>query len=156
LPGLKTPVLKLPVWRFARYALVVLTGLDFGLTAIAALLTPIGYSVNDKVVVRDRMRENAGRHPGMPLRDLIDLWINQTLARSLCSSGKALLAMLPMTIRGGAAVQGFAIPMVFGIVVAASSSIFLAAPILLFPGDWRTRRGCRAAQAGTDTGNVTP
>lgn len=118
---------------------LALTGLDFGLTAIAALLTLIGYSVNDKVVVYDRMRENADRHPDMQLRELIDLSINQTLARSLYTSGTALLAMLPMAIWGGAAVQSFAIPMVFGIVVAASSSIFIAAPILLFLGDWRRR-----------------
>ncbi|SFE70133.1 protein translocase subunit SecD [Roseivivax sediminis] len=118
---------------------LALTGLDFGLTAIAALLTLIGYSVNDKVVVYDRMRENAGRYPEMSLRELIELSINQTLARSLYTSGTALLAMLPMAIWGGAAVQSFAIPMAFGIVVAALSSIFIAAPILLFLGDWCRR-----------------
>ena len=116
---------------------LALTGLDFGLTAIAALLTLIGYSVNDKVVVYDRMRENAGRHPDMPLRDLIDLSINQTLARSIYTSGTALLAVLPMAIWGGAAVQNFAIPMVFGIVAAAFSSVFIAAPVVLFLGGWR-------------------
>ncbi|MHA6346604.1 protein translocase subunit SecD [Roseivivax sp. CAU 1761] len=129
---------------------LALTGLDFGLTAIAALLTLIGYSVNDKVVVYDRMRENAGRHPRMPLRELIDLSINQTLARSLYTSGTALLAMLPMAIWGGAAVQSFAIPMVFGIVVAASSSIFIAAPILLFLGDWRARHAAPGAAPAAD------
>ncbi len=117
-----------------------LTGLDFGLTAVAALLTLIGYSVNDKVVVYDRMRENMALHKAMPLRALIDLSINQTLARSLFTSITALVAMLPMAIWGGAAVQSFAIPMVFGIVVAAGSSVFIAAPILLFLGDWRARR----------------
>lgn len=117
-----------------------LTGLDFGLTAIAALLTLIGYSVNDKVVVYDRMRENIALHPTMPLREMIDLSINQTLARSLYTSVTALVAMLPMAIWGGAAVQSFAVPMVFGIVIAASSSVFIAAPILLFLGDWRARK----------------
>jgi SecD/SecF fusion protein len=117
-----------------------LTGLDFGLTAIAALLTLIGYSVNDKVVVYDRMRENIGLHPTMPLRQLIDLSINQTLARSFYTSITALVAMLPMAIWGGAAVQSFAIPMVFGIVIAAGSSVFIAAPILLFLGGWRARK----------------
>lgn len=116
---------------------LALTGLDFGLTAIAALLTLIGYSVNDKVVVYDRMRENTARHLDMPLRELIDLSINQTLARALYTSGTALLAMLPMAIWGGTAAQSFAIPMVFGILVAALSSIFIAAPILLFLGDCR-------------------
>ncbi len=124
-----------------------LTGLDFGLTAIAALLTLIGYSVNDKVVVYDRMRENLDLHKSMPLRALIDLSINQTLARSLYTSVTALAAMLPMAIWGGAAVQSFAIPMVFGIIVAAGSSVFIAAPILLFLGDWRARNTARKPAA---------
>ncbi|MGV8938172.1 MAG: protein translocase subunit SecD [Allorhizobium sp.] len=121
-----------------------LTGLDFNLTAIAALLTLVGYSVNDKVVVYDRMRENMRLYKSMPLRDLIDLSINETLARSLYTSVTAFLALLPMAIWGGSAVSSFAIPMVFGILIAASSSVFIAAPILLFLGDWRTRR--RAAK----------
>jgi SecD/SecF fusion protein len=117
-----------------------LTGLDFNLTAIAALLTLIGYSVNDKVVVYDRMRENMRLYKQMSLRDLIDKSINETLARSLYTSMTGFLAILPMAIWGGSAVESFAIPMVFGIVVAASSSVFIAAPILLFLGDWRSRR----------------
>jgi SecD/SecF fusion protein len=117
-----------------------LTGIDFNLTAIAALLTLVGYSVNDKVVVYDRMRENMRLYKAMPLRELIDKSINETLARSLYTSVTAFLALLPMAIWGGAAVESFAVPMVFGIVIAASSSIFIAAPILLFLGDWRTRR----------------
>jgi SecD/SecF fusion protein len=118
----------------------VLTGLEFNLTAIAALLTLIGYSVNDKVVVYDRMRENLKLHPGLPLREIIDRSINETLARSVFTSMTAFLAMLPMAIWGGATVASFAVPMVFGIVIAASSSVFIAAPILLFLGDWRKRR----------------
>ena len=117
-----------------------LTGIDFNLTAIAALLTLVGYSVNDKVVVYDRMRENMRLYKAMPLRDMIDKSINETLARSLYTSVTAFLAMLPMAIWGGAAVAELRLPMIFGIVVAASSSIFIAAPILLFLGDWRTRR----------------
>jgi SecD/SecF fusion protein len=123
-----------------------LTGIDFNLTAIAALLTLVGYSVNDKVVVYDRMRENMRLYKAMPLRDIIDKSINETLARSLYTSVTAFLAMLPMAIWGGAAVASFALPMTFGIVVAASSSIFIAAPILLFLGDWRTRRRAAADQ----------
>ena len=117
-----------------------LTGLEFNLTAIAAVLTLIGYSVNDKVVVYDRMRENMRLFKKMPLRDVIDRSINETLARSLYTSVTAFLAMLPMAMWGGSAVESFAIPMVFGIAIAASSSVFIAAPILLFLGDWRTRR----------------
>lgn len=116
-----------------------LTGLDFNLTAIAALLTLVGYSVNDKVVVYDRMRENMRLYKSMPLRDVIDKSINETLGRSIYTSLTAFLAMLPMAIWGGSAVSSFAIPMVFGIFVAAVSSVFIAAPILLFLGDWRKR-----------------
>jgi SecD/SecF fusion protein len=121
-----------------------LTGIEFNLTAIAALLTLIGYSVNDKVVVYDRMRENMRRFKSLELRELIDRSINETLARSLYTSITALFAMLPMAIWGGSAVESFAVPMVFGILVAASSSVFIAAPILLFIGDWRKRRAGKA------------
>jgi SecD/SecF fusion protein len=126
-----------------------LTGLDFNLTAIAALLTLVGYSVNDKVVVYDRMRENMRLYKAMPFRDLINLSINETLARSLYTSGTAFLALLPMAIWGGSAVESFAVPMIFGIFIAASSSVFIAAPILLFLGDWRTRRR-KAAEIKAD------
>ncbi len=117
-----------------------LTGLDFNLTAIAALLTIIGYSVNDKVVVYDRMRENMRLYKSMPLRQLIDKSINEVLARCIFTSLTTFLALLPMAIWGGPAVASFAVPMIFGVVVATSSSIFIAAPILLFLGDWRARR----------------
>ena len=122
-----------------------LTGLDFNLTAIAALLTIIGYSVNDKVVVYDRMRENLRLYKAMPLREIIDKSINEVLARCIFTSLTTFLAMLPMAIWGGPAVASFAIPMVFGVVVATSSSIFIAAPILLFLGDWRSRRQALSA-----------
>ncbi len=118
-----------------------LTGLDFSLTAIAAILTLVGYSVNDKVVVYDRMRENLRSQRKRSLREVIDMSINQTLTRSLYTSVTAFLAVLPLAIWGGSAVASFAIPMAVGIVIAACSSIFIAAPILLFLGDWRARRG---------------
>lgn len=148
-------------WPFAVGAIVTLvldvtktvgffalTGLDFNLTAIAALLTLVGYSVNDKVVVYDRMRENMRLNRSMPLRDVINLSINETLTRSLYTSVTAFLAMLPLALWGGNAVASFAIPMVFGIVIAATSSVFIAAPILLFLGDWRARRRARLAEHG--------
>ena len=117
------------------------TGLDFSLTAIAALLTLVGYSVNDKVVVYDRMRENLRSLRKRPLREVIDLSINQTLTRSLYTSVTAFLAVLPLAVWGGPALASFAVPMAFGIAIAAASSVFIAAPILLFLGDWRGRRG---------------
>lgn len=134
----------------------VLTGLEFNLTAIAALLTLIGYSVNDKVVVYDRMRENLKLHPELPLREIIDRSINETLARSVFTSVTAFLAMLPMAIWGGATVASFAVPMVFGIVIAASSSVFIAAPILLFLGDWKKRRARRPADSQLRTLEQSP
>lgn len=148
-------------WPFAVGAIVTLvldvtkaigffalTGLDFNLTAIAAILTLVGYSVNDKVVVYDRMRENMRLYKSMPLREIIDRSINETLARSLYTNATAFLALLPMAIWGGSAVESFAVPMVFGILVAGASSVFIAAPILLFLGDWRRRH--RAAVATTE------
>ncbi|WP_455478949.1 protein translocase subunit SecD [Bartonella sp. B23] len=113
---------------------------DFNLTAIAALLTIVGYSINDKVVVYDRMRENMRLYKKMPLRELIDLSINQVLVRCFFTSATTVLAMLPMAIWGGSAVHNFAVPMVFGIVIATSSSIFIAAPILLLLGNWWHKR----------------
>lgn len=136
-------------WQFGIGAIVTLlldvtktlgffaiTGIEFNLTAIAALLTLIGYSVNDKVVVYDRIREHLRRGPTISLRELIDRSINETLGRSLFTSVTAFLAMLPLAIWGGPAVASFAQPMVFGIVVAASSSVFVAAPLLLTLGEW--------------------
>jgi len=125
----------------------VLFQLDFNLTAIAALLTIVGYSVNDKVVVYDRMRENLRLYRKKPLREIIDMSINQVLVRCIFTSLTTVLAMLPMAIWGGSAVHNFAVPLVVGIVVATSSSMFIAAPILLFLGDWW--RG-RSPQVETD------
>ncbi|MBM0103392.1 protein translocase subunit SecD [Steroidobacter sp. S1-65] len=125
-----------------------LTGLEFNLTAIAALLTLIGYSVNDKVVVYDRMREHLRLQPDAPLRGLIDRSINETLARSVFTSATAFLAMVPMAIWGGATVASFAVPMVFGIVIAASSSVFIAAPIMLLLGERINRSAPKLQEAG--------
>ncbi len=133
-----------------------LTGIDFNLTAIAALLTLIGYSVNDKVVVYDRMRENLRKYKKASLREVIDRSINETLGRSLYTSVTAFLSLLPMAIWGGSAVASFAIPMVFGIIIAASSSVFIAAPILLFLGDWRTSRRRRALELKGEDGKAQP
>ncbi len=132
-----------------------LTGLEFNLTAIAALLTLIGYSVNDKVVVYDRMRENMRLYKKMPMEEMIDRSINETLARSLYTSVTAFLALLPMALFGGSAVSSFAIPMVFGIVIAATSSVFIAAPILLYLGDWRTKRRVRKASEAASVTDAT-
>jgi len=134
-------ILTLALDVMLTLGIFALTGLDFSLTAIAALLTLVGYSVNDKVVVYDRMRENLRSLRKRPLREVIDLSINQTLTRSLYTSVTAFLAVLPLAVWGGSAVASFAVPMAFGIAIAAASSVFIAAPILLFLGDWRGKRG---------------
>jgi preprotein translocase subunit SecD/preprotein translocase subunit SecF len=111
---------------------MVVTRIPFDLVTIAAILTVIGYSTNDKVVVYDRVRENLRKYKSMPLRELIDLSINETLNRTLGTSGTVFLAALPLALFGGSALAGFAWIMLFGIVVGTTSSIFIAAPILLF------------------------
>ncbi len=140
-------------WQFGVGAVVTLildvtktigwyavTDLQFNLTSVAAILTIMGYSINDKVVVYDRMRENLRKYKSMPLRQLIDLSINETLSRTINTSLTTFLATIPLALMGGESVQGFALTILFGIVVGTSSSIFIAAPILLFLGENRLRR----------------
>ena len=140
-------------WQFAVGAVVTLvldvtkaigflaiSRFEFDLVMVGAILTIIGYSTNDKVVVYDRMRENLRKYKTMPLRQLIDLSINETLNRTLGTSMTVFLASLPLALFGGSTLSGFAWVMLFGIVVGTSSSIFIAAPILLFLGENRLRR----------------
>jgi SecD/SecF fusion protein len=147
-------------WQFAIAAIItlildttktvgfmVLFGVEFNLTTVAAILTVIGFSANDKVVVFDRMRENLRKYKQMPLRQLVDQSINETLNRSLGTSMTLLLAALPLAIFGGDTLSGFAWVMLFGIVVSASSSVFIAAPIVLYSGEGRLRRGEAAKPA---------
>jgi preprotein translocase subunit SecF len=131
------------------------TQIEFDLNSVAALLTLIGYSVTDKVVVYDRIRENLAKFRTMPLRQLIDLSINQTLGRTVATSLTVVLSILPLALIGGEVMRGFALAIIFGIVVGTSSSIFIASPILLFLGKRRLRpqatqapgaRGTAAAQ----------
>ncbi len=149
-------------WHFAVGAIAVLllditktigffalTGIDFNLTAIAAVLTMIGYSVNDKVVVYDRMRENLRKYKSMPFSDLIDMSINQVLARCIFTSMATAFSLVPMAIWGGDAVKSFAWPMIFGVIVATTSSIYIGGPILLFLSRWwKEREASRAPVPG--------
>ncbi|OYD85032.1 MULTISPECIES: protein translocase subunit SecF [Azospirillum] len=132
-----------------------ITGMQFNLTAVAAILTIMGYSVNDKVVVYDRMRENLRIYKKMPLRELIDRSINETLNRTLGTSMCTLLSILPLAFFGGEALQDFGIVLIFGIFLATSSSIFIAAPILLFLGENRLRRNA-PADGAAPAANPTP
>lgn len=118
-----------------------LTGVEFNLTAVAALLALIGYSVNDKVVVFDRIRENLRANPDKPMMTLMNESISSTLTRTVFTSVTTLLALLPMGVAGGSAVASFALPMLFGIVIGTSSSVFIAAPILYFLGQRRKQKG---------------
>ncbi len=140
-------------WQFAVGAVVtllldvtktvgflVVTGIQFDLVMVAAILTIIGYSTNDKVVVYDRVRENLRKYKSMPLRDLIDLSINETLNRTLGTSSTVFLASLPLALFGGETLSGFAWAMLFGIAIGTVSSIMIAAPILLLLGEHRLRR----------------
>lgn len=119
----------------------VVTDIQFNLVAVAAILTIMGFSINDKVVVYDRVRENLRKYKVMPLRELIDRSINETLNRTINTSVTIFLSTIPLALFGGESVQGFAIVLLFGIVLATSSSIFIAAPILLFLGENKLRRG---------------
>jgi preprotein translocase SecF subunit len=127
---------------------LALTRIEFDLVMVAAILTVLGYSTNDKVVVYDRVRENLRKYKSMPLRELIDLSINETLNRTLGTSMTVFLAALPLALFGGESISGFAWVMLFGIVVGTSSSIFIAAPILLFLGEHRLRRDAAASASG--------
>jgi preprotein translocase subunit SecD/preprotein translocase subunit SecF len=149
-------------WQFAVGAVVTLvlditktigflalTRIEFDLVMVAAILTILGYSTNDKVVVYDRVRENLRKYKSMPLRELIDLSINETLNRTIGTSMTVFLASLPLALFGGASISGFAAVMLFGIFVGTTSSIGIAAPILLFLGEHRLRREAAAPVAAT-------
>jgi preprotein translocase subunit SecF len=122
-----------------RFEFFTITGFEFDLNSVAVLLTLIGYSVTDKVVVYDRIRENLAKFRTMPLRGLIDLSINQTLGRTVNTSLTVILSILPLALIGGEVMRGFSLAIIFGIVIGTSSSIFIASPILLFIGGKRLR-----------------
>jgi SecD/SecF fusion protein len=117
-----------------------LTGMQFNLTAIAAMLAIMGFSINDKVVVYDRVRENLRLYRKMPLRELIDRSINETMSRTINTNIALFLSILPLALFGGEALREFAWALLFGVLLATSSSIFIAAPILLYLGEHRLRK----------------
>jgi preprotein translocase subunit SecF len=111
--------------------LFVLLQLDFSLSSIAAVLTIIGYSLNDTVVVYDRIRENLRKYKKRPLTELLDQSINETLSRTTMTSVTTLLALIALYAFGGEVIQSFTLAMIFGIVIGTYSSIFMAAPFLI-------------------------
>lgn len=132
-------------WQFAVGAVIAtlhdivltigffaITQFSFDMTSIAAILTIIGYSLNDTVVVYDRVRELLRKYKKMPVEELLDLSMNSTLSRTVITSITSMLALLSLAIFGGPAIAGFCYAMLFGIVIGTYSSIFVAAPILIY------------------------
>ncbi len=111
--------------------LYVLLGLEFNLSSIAAVLTVVGYSINDTVVVYDRVRENLRRYKKMPIEQLLDLSMNQTLSRTFLTGITTLFALLSLYMFGGEVIASFTLAMIFGILVGTYSSIFVAGPLLI-------------------------
>jgi preprotein translocase subunit SecF len=118
-----------------------LTGMEFNLTTVAAVLTIAGYSVNDTVVIYDRIRYDLRRYKSMPLSDLINQSLNTTLSRTTVTSGLTLLSVIALAIWGGEAIRGFAIAMTWGIVIGTYSTICVATPLLLYMHLHRISRG---------------
>jgi preprotein translocase SecF subunit len=113
--------------------------LDFDTSIVAALLTILGYSINDTVVIYDRIRENLRRYKRMPLGDLLDLSVNETMSRTIMTVGTVLMALFALYFFGGPVIRGFTFAMLFGVIVGTYSSVFIAAPFLILIGvkrDW--------------------
>ncbi|MFD2649780.1 protein translocase subunit SecD [Devosia albogilva] len=127
---------------------IALTGIEFNQSSIAAILTIVGYSLNDTVVVYDRVREFTRKYRKMPLIDLLDKAINSTLSRTVLTGPTTLLALLALALFGGEIIQSFVLPMIFGVVVGTYSSIFIAAPILVNLGLRSPREDAKAETGG--------
>lgn len=130
-----------------------LTQIEFNLTIIAAILTIVGYSLNDTVVVFDRVRENLRRFKSQKLQEVLNRSINETLSRTFMTSVTTLIALIALYVLGGSVIRGFTFAMIWGVVVGTYSSIFVASAILLRLGvkrDWSKPDG----EAGTQFSNV--
>jgi len=122
-----------------------LTNTDISLTVIAALLTLIGYSNNDTIVVFDRIRENIKLMRREKLSEIVNRSINQTLSRTILTAGLTFLTVLALFLFGGEVLRGFSLALVIGILIGTYSSIAIAAPILVAYQDWRIEKGKRPA-----------
>ncbi|MCB1488155.1 MAG: protein translocase subunit SecF, partial [Bauldia sp.] len=153
-------------WQFAVGAIICTTHdvlmtlgfftvfqLEFNLSSLAALLTIVGYSLNDTVVVYDRIRENLRKFKKMPLAELIDRSINETLARTTMTSLTTVLALLALLIFGGSVIRSFVAAMIFGIVIGTYSSIFIAAPLLIY---FKLRPAGDSGDAGEQSETAEP
>ena len=120
----------------------------FDLPVIAAILTIIGYSINDTVVIFDRLRENLRKYKKRPLRDVMNISVNETLSRTLMTSGTTLLALIALLVLGGDVIRGFVFAITWGVVVGTYSSVFVAKNVVLFLGvkrDW-TKKDTNSGQ----------
>jgi preprotein translocase subunit SecF len=134
-------------WQFAIGAVIAtlhdlvltigffaITQIEFNMTSIAAILTIVGFSLNDTVVVFDRIREMLRRYKKMPIDELLDIAINSTLSRTIYTSVTTALALLALVLFGGSVIQGFSYAMIFGVIVGIYSTVFIAAPVLIYLG----------------------
>ena len=128
-----------------------LTQIDFDLSSIAALLTILGYSLNDTVVIYDRIREMLRRYKKMPMPDLLNASVNQTLSRSVITHVTVSLALLALLLFGGQAIHSFTATMMFGVVLVGTyTSVFIASPILIYLGVGTGRDALSAGSAKDD------
>jgi preprotein translocase subunit SecF/SecD/SecF fusion protein len=152
-------------WQFALGAIVALTHdvlvtagafsllqLEFDLSIVAALLTILGYSVNDTVVVSDRIRENLRRYRRMPLDELLNLSINETLSRTILTGCTAIVVLIALLAFGGEVIRNFNFAMLFGVLIGTYSSIFIAAPLLGYLGIRREWSAGAPAKTGQPEG----
>jgi preprotein translocase SecF subunit len=126
-------------------AVWIVFGLEFDLRVLAALLAVLGYSLNDTIVVYDRIRENLALHTRSDLVDVLNRSVNETLSRTLLTGVTSIVAVAALLVFGGEIVEPFALAMLIGIVVGTYSSIYVAAPTLLWLESLRTRSAARSA-----------
>src|SRR6185369_6486356 len=122
-----------------------LFGKEITLTVIAALLTLVGYSMNDTIVIFDRIRENNRLSNRETLANLINLSVNQTLSRTVMTSGLTFLAVIALFLFGGPVLNGFSFALVVGILIGTYSSVFVASPIVLFWHNFADKRKARVS-----------
>lgn len=127
-----------------------ITQIEFNMTSIAALLTILGYSLNDTVVVYDRIRETMRKYKKVSVYEVLDMAVNATLSRTILTSLTTFLALMALAVLGGEIIKGFAYAMIFGLVIGTYSSIFVAAPILIYLGVRASSAVGSAAQSEPD------
>ena len=139
---------------FITIGIFALFQIKFDLTIIAALLTILGYSINDTVVVFDRLRENLIKYKKMPLKDVMNLSVNETLSRTLMTSITTLIAVGSMLVFGGDVIRGFSFAIFMGVVLGTYSSVYVAKNIVLILGLDRSEKPKKDGKAGTDFANI--